>query len=72
MLAANPFMGELYPVFTHAVSRPATSAGTRYNQVSNEFWNASHDVLSGRAQAGDSLKRLDDNLNRVSRGGKWQ
>lgn len=72
ILAANPFMGGLYTTFTSAVTRPATATGSRYNQVSNEFWNASHDVLSGRAQAGDALKRLDDNLHRVSRGGKWQ
>jgi trehalose/maltose transport system substrate-binding protein len=71
VLAANPFMGELYPVFTHAVSRPAVSAGTRYNQVSNEFWNAAHDVLSHRAKAEDALAELSATLERVSRGGKW-
>ena len=72
ILAANPFMGGLYTTFTSAVARPAPATGSRLNQVSNEFWNASHDVLSGRAKAGEALKRLDNNLNRVSRGGKWQ
>jgi len=71
VLAANPFMGELYPVFTRAVSRPAVSAGTRYNQVSNEFWNAAHDVLSHRARPEDALADLSATLQRISRGGKW-
>ena len=72
ILAANPFMGSLYSTFTSAVGRPATVTGARYNQVSNEFWNAAHDVLSGRAKAPEALKRLDANLNRLGRGGKWQ
>ena len=72
ILAANPFMGSLYTTFTSAVGRPATVTGARYNQVSNEFWNAAHDVLSGRAKAPEALKRLDANLNRLGKGGKWQ
>jgi trehalose/maltose transport system substrate-binding protein len=72
ILAANPFMGSLYTTFTSAVGRPATVTGARYNQVSNEFWNAAHDVLSGRAKAPEALKRLDGNLNRLGKGGKWQ
>jgi trehalose/maltose transport system substrate-binding protein len=72
IVAANPFMGELYGTFTSAVGRPATVTASRYNQVSNEFWNAAHDVLSGRAKAPDALKRLDTTLNRLARGGKWE
>ena len=72
ILAANPFMGSLDTTFTSAVGRPATVTGARYNQVSNEFWNAAHDVLSGRAKAPEALKRLDSNLNRLGKGGKWQ
>jgi trehalose/maltose transport system substrate-binding protein len=71
VLAANPFMGELYPVFTHAVARPAVVAGTRYNQVSNEFWNSTHEVLSGREKPEQALAELATALTRVSRGGKW-
>jgi trehalose/maltose transport system substrate-binding protein len=71
VLAANPFMGELYPVFTHAVARPAVVAGTRYNQVSNEFWNSTHEVLSGREKPEQALAELAAALTRVSRGGKW-
>lgn len=71
ILAANPFMGELYGTFTSAVPRPATVTASKYNQVSNAFWNATHQVLSGKAKAEDSLKSLDATLNRLSRGGKW-
>ncbi len=71
VVGANPFMGELYPVFTHAVARPTVIAGARYNQVSNEFWNATHDVLSGAEKADQALRQLAASLDRVSRGGRW-
>lgn len=71
ILKANPFMGELYGTFTSAVGRPTTVTGARYNQVSNQFWNAVHEVLSGKAKPDESLGRLEEQLKRVSRGGKW-
>lgn len=71
VVRANPFMGELYGVFTHAVARPTVIAGTRYNQLSNELWNATHDVLSSRAKPEEALSQLAATLDRVSRGGKW-
>lgn len=48
MLAATPFFGTLYDVFTSAVPRPSTPTGLKYNEVSAAFWNATHDVLSGQ------------------------
>jgi trehalose/maltose transport system substrate-binding protein len=71
VLAANPFFGSLYNVFTSAVPRPATVTGLKYPEVSAAFWNATHDVLSGKASAEDSLKRLEGKLNQVRRGPKW-
>lgn len=71
ILKANPFMGELYGTFTNAVGRPTTVTGARYNQVSNQFWNAAHEVLSGKAKPDEALGRLEQQLNRLSRGGKW-
>jgi trehalose/maltose transport system substrate-binding protein len=70
VLDANPFFGELYETFVNAVPRPSTPTGTKYNQVSNEFWNAVHAVLSGKTNAADSLAQLESSLNRMSRGGK--
>lgn len=71
ILAANPFMGELYGTFANAAARPATVTGARYNQVSNAFWNSVHEVLSGKVKADAALQQLDANLGRTSRGGKW-
>ena len=70
VLAATPFFGDLYNVFTSAVPRPATVTGLKYNEVSSAFWNATHDVLSGKSSAEDSLKRLEGRLNQIKRG-KW-
>lgn len=70
ILAAVPFFGELYDTFVNAVARPSTVTGAKYNQVSNEFWNAVHSVLSGKATAKDSLAQLESSLKRMSRGGK--
>ncbi len=70
VLAANPFFGDLYNVFTSAVPRPATATGAKYPEVSAAFWNATHDVLSGKTSAEDSVKRLEGRLNQIKRG-KW-
>jgi len=67
VLAANPFFGSLYDVFTSAVPRPATATGLKYPEVSSAFWNATHDVLSGKASAEDSLKKLEGRLNQIKR-----
>ena len=71
ILRANPFMGELYGTFASAVARPTTVTGPRYNQVSNQFWNAAHEVLAGKAKADEALARLEQTLAQLSRGGKW-
>jgi len=70
VLAANPFFGSLYEVFTSAVPRPATATGAKYPEVSAAFWNATHDVISGTASAEDSLKKLEGKLKQIKRD-KW-
>ncbi|MDX1540059.1 MAG: ABC transporter substrate-binding protein [Geminicoccaceae bacterium] len=71
VLEAVPFFGELYETFVEAVARPSGVTGDKYNQVSSEFYNAVHDVLSGKAEAGDRLAALEGKLDRLSRGGRW-
>jgi len=71
VLEAVPFFGGLYETFTNAVARPSRITGDRYNQVSAEFFNAVHAVLSGRSDAGSSLAALEQSLDRISRGGRW-
>jgi trehalose/maltose transport system substrate-binding protein len=71
VLEAAPFFGELYATFTNAVARPSRVTGDKYNQVSAEFFNAVHAVLSGRSDAASSLAGLERSLDRISRGGRW-
>jgi trehalose/maltose transport system substrate-binding protein len=71
VLEANPFFGELYDTFTNAVARPSRATGAKYNQVSSEFFNAVHAVLSGKTDAASSLAALESRLDRLSRGGRW-
>jgi trehalose/maltose transport system substrate-binding protein len=71
VLEATPFFGELYETFTSAVARPSKVTGAKYNQVSSEFYNAVHEVLSGKTDAASSLEALESKLDRLSRGGRW-
>ena len=70
-LQTVPFFGSLYDVFVNAVARPSRVTGAKYNQVSSEFFNAVHEVLSKKAEAPDSLAALSKKLDRLSRGGRW-
>ena len=67
VLAAAPFFGDLYNVFSSAVPRPATATGLKYNEVSAAFWNATHDVLSGKEKAETSLGKLEGKLKQIKR-----
>jgi trehalose/maltose transport system substrate-binding protein len=69
VLAAAPFFGDLYETFTNAVARPSRVTGTNYNRVSNAFWNASHDVLSGKTDAATAMADLERELKRIKRRG---
>jgi trehalose/maltose transport system substrate-binding protein len=69
VLTATPFFGQLYDTFVNAVPRPSTATGAKYNQVSNEFFNAVYTVLSGKAPADKSLADLQVKLDEMSRGG---
>ena len=71
VLAASPFMKELYQTFLDAAARPSGVTGVRYNQVSAEFWNSVHSVLSGQDEAKTAMAQLERTLDRVSRGGRW-
>jgi trehalose/maltose transport system substrate-binding protein len=67
LLEAVPQLGDLRAIFAGSVARPSASAGARYNQVSTEFWNAVHEVLSGRRQAQASLAALSERLQMLIR-----
>jgi trehalose/maltose transport system substrate-binding protein len=69
VLAASPFFGDLYETFTNAVARPSRVTGAKYNQVSSEFFNAVHAVLSGKTDAATSLAGLESRLEGLARRG---
>jgi trehalose/maltose transport system substrate-binding protein len=70
VIRANPFMGQLLPVFTGAVARPATVTGLKYPEVSQAFWDAAHDVLEKKATGAEAVKKLEGKLKQVKRN-KW-
>lgn len=67
VIAANPFMGELFDVFTNAVARPATATGLKYPEVSQAFWDATHEVLSKKTSGAESVKKLEGRLKQIKR-----
>ncbi|KKD58041.1 ABC transporter substrate-binding protein [Grimontia sp. AD028] len=71
VLTAVPFFGSLYNTFANGTPRPSTATGAKYNQVSNAFWNATHSVLSGNKDADAALTKLNKDLKRISRNGRW-
>jgi trehalose/maltose transport system substrate-binding protein len=70
VVAANPFMGELLDVFTNAVARPATATGLKYPEVSQAFWDATHEVLSKKSDGAAAVKKLEGKLKQIKRN-KW-
>ncbi len=69
VLAASPFMGELYNTFTNAVARPSRVTAANYNKVSTAFWNAAHDVLAGKTAAPAALATLEEDLKKIKKTG---
>jgi trehalose/maltose transport system substrate-binding protein len=64
LLNADPTLERLYLVFQSAVPRPSRIAGTEYNRVSREFYEAVHSVLS-TDQTRQVLGQLQITLERI-------
>lgn len=69
VLAAVPFFGELFETFKNGVPRPSSATGDQYGRVSNAFFNATHDVLSGKTAPENALSDLERQLERLGRRG---
>ncbi len=69
VLTAVPFFGELFETFKNGVPRPSSVTGESYGRVSNAFFNATHQVLSGEAEPEQALSGLERQLQRVGRRG---
>jgi len=66
VLAAVPFFGSLYDVFINAVARPSTATAPDYAQVSAEFFNAVHSVLTGAEDAETAMALLELDLEALT------
>ncbi|MCI0713421.1 MAG: ABC transporter substrate-binding protein [Chloroflexi bacterium] len=62
VLEAVPFFGPLFDVFTNAVARPSTVSGTQYPEVSELYYTAVHNVLTGETDAETALADLEGQL----------
>ncbi|TLF51730.1 ABC transporter substrate-binding protein [Halomonas urmiana] len=67
VLEAVPFFGTLYATFTNAVARPSAPTGDNYGRVSNSFFNAVHQVLSGDQSGAEAVSQVDSELSRIKR-----
>ena len=71
VLAANPYFGQLLLSLEGAVALPSAVAGDRYDGVASAVFDAVHAVLSGKGSAAEKLASLEQQLARMSRGGRW-
>ena len=62
VVAAQPFMAKLLPVFTSAVARPSTATAPKYNEVSNVFFTNVSDVLTGKQKGTDAVANIELDL----------
>ncbi|MFN5178207.1 ABC transporter substrate-binding protein [Limnohabitans sp.] len=67
VIAANAFMANLQEVFANSVARPTSATGLKYPQVSQSFYNAAHEVMSGRATGEEAVRRLEKRLRQIRR-----
>ncbi len=66
-----PFIPLWKNVFLNAVPRPSAPAKQSYNEVSNLFWSAVHDTLSGTGTAAENLEALEADLTDL-KGDGWK
>lgn len=71
VLDANPYFAQLLLCLEGAVAPPSAVAGDRYGGVEDAFYSAVHAVLTGEGEAADKLAILEEELARMSRGGRW-
>jgi trehalose/maltose transport system substrate-binding protein len=72
----DPEIGEKQPIIPRwkkvlesAVARPTAATGSKYNEVSSDFWTAVHNTLSGEDSAAGNLELLKAQLADLERGG---
>jgi trehalose/maltose transport system substrate-binding protein len=68
--SGQPLIPQWKDIFLNAVPRPSAPTKVAYNEVSNKFWTAVHEVLAGTTTAPDALELLEVDLDEM-RGGGW-
>ena len=67
---AAPFFKGMVGTFLTAVPRPSAPTKRKYNEVSQAFWSAVHNTLSGNGSAAENLADLETKIKRI-RGRSW-
>lgn len=62
VLAAYPWFGSLFDVFTNAVARPSTATAPNYSATSAVFFNAVNSVLVGDTDAETAVAEIELDL----------
>jgi trehalose/maltose transport system substrate-binding protein len=67
LLRRSGYFRWLKPEFEHlAVARPSAVTGEKYLQVSEAYKQAVHDVVTGRADAGEAMAKLESQLVQIT------
>jgi len=69
--AKQPVLVKWKDVFLAAVPRPSAPTKSKYNEVSNAFWSAVHDSLSGNGTSAENLGKLEAKLTEI-KGDGWK
>ena len=68
---AQPIIPRWKDVFLQAVPRPSGPTKVKYNEVSNKFFTAVHNTLSGNGSADENLELLEIELEELKGGDSW-
>ncbi len=66
VVEAHPWFEDLFDVFINAVARPSTATAPNYSAVSEAFFTAVHDVLTGEMTAEDAFEELELDIQDVT------
>jgi len=67
--AKQPIIPRWKEVLESAVARPTAVTGSKYNEVSSDFWTAVHNTLSGEGSVAENLELLKAQLTDLKTGG---
>jgi trehalose/maltose transport system substrate-binding protein len=66
-----PLVAKWRDVFEKATPRPSAATKGKYNEVSQQFWTAANQTMTGNGTGAENLDRLEKSLRRLKRS-EWQ